>query len=200
MRGVAFAVATPFGQAMLQFRFLLRALLVLGALTIALPAAAQKADAPPKPDTYLCPDNLGGAVDCYLQAIEHLYTMCRQVKSIEIIEFGYEKSDEGVNGSKSEYCIDKHKQSITRPYQTALREAGRRRIVVDALRSLHDLWLKALAELRWKPGESDGEYKVRVAQPYEEFRKFAMFVRAELPANKGKPATAAAPASKKSPN
>jgi hypothetical protein len=186
---------------MSRILFFLRAVLVLAALTAVLPAAAQKADASPKPDTYLCPDNQGGAVECYLQAIEHLYTMCRQVKSIEIIEWGYEKSDEGVNSAKSEYCVDKHKQSITRPYQTAMREAGGRRIVIDALRSLHDLWLKALAELKWKPGESDGEYKVRVARPYEDFGKWAMLVRAELPAGKAKAATAAAaPARKKSPN
>ena len=35
--------------------------------------------------------------------------MCRNVKSIEVIEFGYEKSQEGVNGAKSDYCVDKQK-------------------------------------------------------------------------------------------
>jgi hypothetical protein len=183
-----------------SLRFLC-ALLASGVIAIAAPASAQKADPAPKPDTYLCPDNRGGAVDCYLQAVEHLYTMCRQVKSIEIIEFGYEKSDEGVNSAKSEYCVDKHKQSIARPYQTAIREAAGRRVVTDALRALHELWLKALAELKWKPGESDSEYKVRVAKPYEVFQQWAMLVRAELPASKGKAATtAAASAPPKSPN
>ena len=81
--------------------------------------------------------------------------MCRQVKSIEIIEFGYEKSTEGTNGAKSEYCVDKHRLSITRPYQSALREATPNRTAVDGLRALQDLWLKALAELKWIPGESD---------------------------------------------
>ncbi len=38
---------------------------------------------------------------------------------------------------------------------------------------MHDLWLKALAELKWKPGESDNEYKVRVAKPYEVFQRCA---------------------------
>ena len=51
----------------------------------------------------------GRAVDCYLDAVMHLYTMCRHVKSIEIIEFGYEKSEEGFNGAKSEYCIVKQR-------------------------------------------------------------------------------------------
>ena len=62
-------------------------------------------------------------LDCYLDAVVHLYTMCRHVKSIEIIEFGFVKAQEGVNGAKSEYCVDKQKINITRPYQAALREA-----------------------------------------------------------------------------
>ena len=37
-----------------------------------------------------------------LDAVRHLYTMCRHVKSIEIIELGFEKAQEGVNGAKSE--------------------------------------------------------------------------------------------------
>ena len=77
---------------------------------VAAPAAAQKGGFAPKPDTYICPNATGARrVDCFLDAVEHLYTMCRHVKSIEIIEFGYEKSEEGVNGAKSEYCVDKQK-------------------------------------------------------------------------------------------
>jgi len=155
----------------------------------------------PKPDTYICPHATGGAVDCFLNAVEHLYTMCRQVKSIEIIEFGYEKSEEGVNGAKSEYCVDKHKLSMTRPYQAALREATPNRVAVDGLRALHETWLKALAELKWRPGETDDQYKARVTLPYAAFRERADAVRAALPAGKGKTATAAAPpAASKSPN
>ena len=112
---------------------------LLFAAVVAPPAFAQKADVAPKPDTYICPNSAGpGAVDCFLNAVEHLYTMCRQVKSIEIIEFGYEKSDEGVNGAKSEYCVDKHRLSMTRPYQAALREATGSRSAVDQLRGLHE--------------------------------------------------------------
>src|SRR5512137_668696 len=104
-------------------RFLL-VLVSIAALATVPPAFAQKSDVAPKPDTYISPNGAGpGAVHCFLNAVEHLYTMCRQVKSIEIIEFGYEKSDEGVNGAKSEYCVDKHRLSMTRPYQAALREA-----------------------------------------------------------------------------
>jgi hypothetical protein len=160
-------------------------------IATAAPAAAQKAEAAPKPETYLCPNATGGAVDCFLHAVEHLYTMCRQVKSIEIIEFGYEKSEQGVNGAKSEYCVDKHRASIARPYQSALREATGSRAAVDGLRAIHDLWLKALAELKWKAGESDDEYKARIAKPYDEFRDRATVIRASLPAGKAKAATAA---------
>jgi hypothetical protein len=184
-------------------RSFLRRLLVVAALfTLApFPALAQKADAAPKPETYLCPHATGGAIDCFLHAVEHLYTMCRQVKSIEIIEFGYENAEQGVNGAKSEYCVDKHRLSMTRPYQAALREATPNRSVVDSLRALHDLWLKALAELKWRPGEDDAAYKARVARPYDDFRDRAGAVRASLPDGKGKAAAAAvSPASAKSAN
>jgi hypothetical protein len=157
-------------------------------------AAAQKGDAAPPPEKYICPNAAGAtAVDCFLNAIEHLYTMCRQVKSIEIIEFGYGKSEEGVNGAKSEYCIDKHKVSMTRPYQAALREATGSTLAVDMLRGLHEQWLKALAELKWQPPESDAEYKTRVAKPYEAFRERAAAVRTTLASSTTKAATAPAP-------
>jgi hypothetical protein len=151
--------------------------------------ATPKADAAPKPDTYLCPHATAGAVDCFLQATEHLYTMCRQVKSIEIIEFGYEKSDEGTNGAKTEYCVDKHRQSITRPYQSALREAAGSRAALEGLRALHEVWLISLVELKWRPGESDADYKLRVGKPYDVFRERAILVRAALPVTPAKPAT-----------
>jgi hypothetical protein len=170
-------------------------LLACAVAVAAAPAAAQKADPAPKPDTYLCPHVVGSAVDCYLDAIDHLYTMCRHIKSIEIIEFGYEKSDVGVNGAKTAYCIDKHELSMKRPFQSALREAGASRAAVDALRAMHDYWLLALAELKWNPGESDEQYKTRVAKPYGAFRERALVIRAALPVGKGKPAATA-----KSPN
>jgi hypothetical protein len=154
--------------------------LAAGGFAAAAPAFAQKGDPAPKPDTYLCPNSTGGAVDCFLHAVEHLYTMCRQVKSIEIIEFGYEKSDEGVNGAKSEYCVDKHKVSMTRPYQAALREATPRPSAVDSLRGLYDLWLKALADLKWKPGETDDQYKERIAKPYVTFHERGEMVRTAM--------------------
>ena len=148
---------------------------------------------------YICPNQSDTGLDCYLDAVSHLYTMCRHIKSIEIIEFGYEKSDEGVNGAKTAYCIEKHDQSMKRPLASAVREAGASRAAVDALRKLHDYWLLALAELKWVPGESDDMYKTRVAKPYVAFREWAVSVRAALPVGKGKPAPTAA-ATAKSPN
>jgi hypothetical protein len=136
-----------------------------------------------------------GAVDCYLHAVEHLYTMCRQVKSIEIIEFGYEQAEQGVNGAKSEYCVDKHKSSMARPYRRRERATskGHRRP-----RGLQELWLKSLAELKWIPGESDEQYKVRVAKPYEIFSERAVAVRAVMPTDVDKAAAPAADKGKKS--
>ena len=160
----------------------------------------QNAVSAAKSDLYLCPNSTGGAVDCFLHAVEHLYTMCRQVKSIEIIEFGYERSTEGVNGAKSQSCIDKHKQSITRPYNSALREAKASRSALDALRSLQEQWLAALADLKWRVGENDEAYKLRIAKPYEAFRERAILVREALVTPKAKTATAAPQVQKKSPN
>ncbi len=121
---------------------------------------------------YVCPNTDGkGGLDCYFDAVQHLYTMCRHIKSIEVIEFGYEKSEEAVNGAKSEYCVDKQKLNITRPYQAALREASISTQAVEGVRSLQEFWLDALVKLKWKPGESDDEYKARVARPYEDFRE-----------------------------
>jgi hypothetical protein len=165
--------------------------LALGAVVATAPSSAFAAEVLPKPETYLCPDSTGGAIDCYLQAVSHLYTMCRNVKSIEIIEFGYEKSAEGTNGAKFEYCVDKHRLSITRPYQAALKEATPSSTTVDGLRKLQEIWLKALVELTWMPGETDEQYKARVAKPYEIFAERATEIRAMYIAAKGKAAPAA---------
>jgi len=151
----------------------------------------------PKPDTYICPDAPAGGVECYLQAVSHLYTMCRHVKSIEIIEFGYEKSTEGTNGAKSEYCIDKQKLSMVRPYQAALKEATPNADAINKLRELQDVWAKSMVELNWKPGETDEEYKARVAQPYEAFKERANAVRVAIAAHKDKAAPATADKGKK---
>ena len=116
---------------------------------------------------YVCPNADGGpALECYLDAVRHLYTMCKHVKSIEIIEHGYEKSDEGTNTTKSEFCVDKQKANISTPYRAALKEATLSKQAVDALRSLQDFWLESLASLKWRPGESPEDYLVRTGMVY----------------------------------
>ncbi len=81
-------------------------LLATAAVQFAPAAAAQKFQ---PGSNYICPNNADSGLDCYLDAVVHLYTMCRHVKSIEIIEFGLPEAQEGVNGAKSEYCVDKQK-------------------------------------------------------------------------------------------
>jgi hypothetical protein len=52
---------------------------------------------------------------------------------------------------------------------------------------LQEFWLKSLAELKWVPGESDEQYKARVATPYEIFSERATAIRAVLAADRSKP-------------
>jgi hypothetical protein len=146
------------------------AVLALTAL-VAAPVHAETIGGNPGPQyNYVCPnaDNKP-ALDCYFDAVGHLYTMCKHVKSIEIIEFGYEHSTDGTNGAKSESCLVKQKLNMARPYQAALKSATHSAKVAEGLRGLHELWLKALAELAWKSGETDEAYKARTLQPYETF-------------------------------
>ena len=132
-----------------------------------------------KVDPYICPTQLhGSGIDCFLEAIPQTYTMCRQIKSIEIIEFGLTGAQEGVNGAKTEYCIDKHRLTITRPYQAALREATRNKEEVEGISKLYDTWLASLAQLVPVAGESDEVYKQRVMRPYGEFNEQIKKIRA----------------------
>jgi hypothetical protein len=168
---------------------LLVAVLVFAAAPFAPAATAQKFQ---PGSNYICPNTSDTALDCYLDAVRHLYTMCRHIKSIEVIEFGYEKAQQGVNGAKSSYCVDKQKINITRPYQAALLEATPSKDAVNGLRTLQELWLEALAGLTWKAGESDEEYKVRVARPYVAFTTWTDSIRTSMAsAPKVKPAAAA---------
>jgi hypothetical protein len=132
-----------------------------------------------KVDPYICPTQLqGSGYDCFLEAIPQTYTMCRHIKSIEIIEFGMTGAQEGVNGAKTESCIDKHRLSITRPYQAALREASNNKDEVQGLRKLYDTWLDSLAKLKPVSGESEDGYKLRVVNAYGEFNDQIKNIRA----------------------
>lgn len=128
---------------------------------------------------YICPTNAqGSGMDCFLEAVPQTYTMCRQIKSIEIIEFGLVGAQEGVHGAKTESCIDKHKLLIVRPYQAALREVARSKEIVLSLRKLYDLWLDSLAKLTPGADEADEGYKQRVVRPYGEFSEQIKAIKA----------------------
>jgi len=146
---------------------LARFALLLLACALVLPSAAQAQKFQPG-SPYICPNSADSGLDCYLDAVVHLYRMCRHVKSIEIIEFGYADAQKGVNGAKSDYCVDKQKINITRPYQAALREATPWHEVVDHLRNLQSYWLDSMANLRWRDGEDGADYEYRVDKVFEE--------------------------------
>jgi hypothetical protein len=135
-------------------------------------AATQSIGGNPGPQyNYICPNADGqGALDCYFDAVQHLYTMCRNVKAIEIIEFGYEDSVEGLHNAKYEYCLDKQKRNMAAPYQAALKEARVSRQAVEAVQSLHEHWLASLHGIKWNRGESDEAYKTRTLAVYDEFK------------------------------
>ena len=142
---------------------------------------AGSAHALEKVDTYICPTmHQASGTDCFLEAIPQTYTMCRQIKSIEVIEFGLTGAQEGVNGAKTDGCIDKHKLSIARPYQAALHESARNKTKVQSLHKLHESWLESLTRLRPAEAETDEAYKLRVVQPYGDFNEQIKAIR-ELP-------------------
>lgn len=151
---------------------------------------------------YVCPHADGEApVECYFDAVQHLYTMCRNVKSIEVIEFGYEKSLEGTNAAKSESCLDKQKLNIGAPFKAALKQIGKSKLAAEGLESLQKTWLAAMSELKWVEGETDDQYKARVAKPYDDFKERIATIRTALVVEKppAKAAPAKAPARKAKP-
>jgi hypothetical protein len=161
---------------------------------------AGEAHALDKVDPYICPTmEKGSGTDCFLEAIPQTYTMCRHIKSIEVLEFGLAGAEEGVNGAKTDSCIDKHKLSVNRPYQAALR-AARNAAEVQSLRKLYTTWLESLAKLHPTAGETDEAYKERVVRPYGEFeaqiKAIHVLVAAPLPSVKHPAKKAATPGNK----
>ena len=158
-----------------------------------------------KVDPYICPTAQNGSgTDCFFEAVAQTYTMCRQIKSIEILEFGMAGAQEGVNGAKTEGCIEKHKRLIARPYQAALREAGRNKAKLQGLHTLYVTWTDSLANLKPGPDEIDAGYKQRVVHPYGAFeaqikalREPPQAVAAIKPVAKPATKPAAKPAAKK---
>lgn len=174
-------------------RFSSLALLAASAL---LPAVS--AHALDNVDPYICPTALHGTgTDCFFEAVPQTYTMCRQIKSIEIIEFGLAGAQQGVNGAKTDGCIEKHKRLIARPYQAALREAGRNKTRVQGLQMLYATWTRSLSELTPGPDEFDAGYKQRVIHPYGAFDAQIKALREPPPTlAQAKPTTKRAPKKK----
>lgn len=177
----------------MPFAVLLSLALALHAALVSPPVDAETIGGNPGPQyNYICPHADGqAALECYFDAVQHLYTMCRNVKAIEIIEFGYEKSTDGTNGAKSESCLDKQKQNIARPYQAAVKELKKLKQAVERLHGLHELWLAAMTQLYWRTGESGDDYKARVTKPYEDFNDRIAGIRTVV-ATVDKPAKPAA--------
>jgi hypothetical protein len=151
----------------LSARFTMRHYRAIALLAVAVLLPALPADAMETFNPYICPTApSGNGTECFLEAVSQTYTMCRQVKSIEIIEFGLVGAQEGVHGAKTEGCIEKHKRLIARPYQVALREAGRNMGKVHGLEKLYATWANDLAKLTPGPEEADEGYKQRVARVY----------------------------------
>ena len=145
---------------------------VLFVALAASPALAQKGPPAERPNNYVCPNADGGApLDCYFDAVRHLYTMCRHVKSIEIIEWGFEKSQEGVNDAKSNSCIEKQRLNMKKPYAAALKEASLSKQATDGVKSLDEAWQYALQNLKWRTGESSDDYLTRTVTPYMDFEE-----------------------------
>ena len=174
---------------------IVRLLLLLAAAACVPAATLAQAQPFQSGSVYICPNDSSTGLDCYLDAVVHLYTMCRHVKSIEIIEFGHAKAQEGVNGAKSDYCVDKQKINITRPYQAALREATGWKEAVDDLRALQQFWLDAMANLKWRTGEPGDEYEDRVNRVYDDlsFRIDAVRVSFSTPPDSAGTTKVAAP-------
>ncbi|MDR0250642.1 MAG: hypothetical protein LBI35_04955 [Burkholderiales bacterium] len=140
------------------------------------PSASQETEpyavsAQPSAD-FVCPhDTRISAITCFLGAVEHLYTVCRQVKSIELLEFGFDQAEEGPNNLKSEFCRRKQKASLPSYLNAAQREAQVMSSCEAAyiLNDLYVVWSTAMISLRLRPNETEAEYQQRIAAPYLTF-------------------------------
>ena len=162
MRGSTFPESTPCPQSALV---VFAAAAAVAAVRPARGGRNHRRQPRPRVQLHLPERRRAPALDCYLDAVEHLYTMCRHVKSIEIIEFGYEKSTEGTQRRQERVLRRQAEAQHHAPYQAALHEATVSKQAVDAVRACRTIWLASLAELEWRPGEIDEAYKARTRSP-----------------------------------
>ncbi|MDR2711442.1 MAG: hypothetical protein LBB65_09035 [Burkholderiales bacterium] len=134
---------------------------------------------------FVCPHaNKVSAIECFLDGVEHFYTVCRQVKAIELLEFGFDHAEEGANGLKSEFCRRKQKASLP-PYLDAALHEAQAMSSCEAARALDDLyvvWNAAMTGLRQYPGDTEAEYRQRIAVPYSAFAAYRQQIRDTLTA------------------
>ncbi|MDR2173546.1 MAG: hypothetical protein LBE32_05015 [Burkholderiales bacterium] len=124
---------------------------------------------------FVCPHaSKISAIGCFLAAVEHLYTVCRQVKSIELLEFGFDQAEEEPNSLKSEFCRRKQKASLPSYLEAAQREAQVMSScdAVYILNDLYTVWDAAMTGLRLRPSETEAEYQRRIAGPYLSFSAY----------------------------
>ncbi len=76
------------------------------------------------------------------------------------------------------------------PLQGRAEGGGKSKQAVEGLHGLQDTWLAAMTELQWHSGESDDEYKTRVAKPYDDFAERIDGIRTEIVALETKAAPA----------
>jgi hypothetical protein len=115
---------------------------------------------------FFCGKDIPGAVECYVYAVSYAYRMCHQVQTIAVIEYGIEESNQGTNGKKYEFCVDKQKRLIREPYRDALQQVRHDRTLTALVQALHTEWERSLAALPPSPGEQVDSYNIRIVNPY----------------------------------
>ncbi|MCL2871583.1 MAG: hypothetical protein FWF41_01135 [Betaproteobacteria bacterium] len=132
---------------------------------------------------FVCPHTSRiSAIGCFLDAVDHLYTVCRQVKAIELLEFGFASGEQGANGLKSAYCRGKQKITLPPYFEAAQREAQAKSSceAMVALNDLYMVWNTAMAGLRQQPNETEDDYRQRIAAPYSAFAAYSQQIREAL--------------------
>ena len=155
-----------------------------GKTTAKIPAKVVKEIFSEQPSAgFVCPnaDTLG-ATECFLDATEHLYTVCRHVKAIELIEYGFEKARDTINNTKSDYCRNKQKVSMPRYFEAALREAQNSSSCATAhhINQLYAVWTASMIALKQLPDETEQEYQRRIDVPYRAFAAYKQHIRDTL--------------------
>ena len=116
---------------------------------------------------YICPTTPTAAgIDCFLDAVPHTYTMCRHVKSIEIIEFGYDRRA-GRRQRRQDRVLHRQAQASDHaalPGGVARSRARQARRCEGLRKPVRRPGSTALPSSTPEPDEIDADYKQRVTQ------------------------------------